>query len=206
MKRILSLLAVAVVSLTLAAEAQAQVGIVAGLTSSSTRMNTKEDVQAISLYHAGVTYKLNLGYGFSVQPSVLYQVKGAKLGELNSASDDDFKLKTGFVEVPVDLQWGPELLAFRPYLFVEPFVGYVVSSADKAGDADQADISSAKNKFEYGFGFGGGLEIATHIQLSVQYFNNMGPMFNRDAAAAQGSWAERFKNFKGIKFTVGILF
>ena len=206
MKRILSLLAVAAVSLVLAAGARAQLGIVAGLTSSSTMMNTSEDVKAISLYHAGVTYKVNFGYGFSVQPSVLYQVKGAKLGELDSATDDDFKLKTGFVEVPVDLQWGPEFLAFRPYVFVEPFVGYVVSSSDKAGDADQADISSSKSKFEYGFGFGGGLEIATHIQLSVQYFNNMGAMFSRDAAASQTSWAERFKNFKGIKFTVGILF
>ena len=202
MKRFLTLLAVAAVSLALAAEAQAQFGVLAGLTSSSTAMNTSEDVKSISLYHAGLTYKVNLGYGFSVQPSVLYQVKGAKLGELDSATDDDFKLKTGFVEVPVDLQWGPELLAFRPYLFVEPFVGYAVSSADKA----EEDVSSSKNKFEYGFGFGGGLEIATHIQLSVQSFNNMGPMFSRDAAASQGSWGERFKNFKGIKFTVGILF
>ena len=206
MKRILTLLAVAAVSLTLAAEAHAQFGIVAGLTSSSTAMNTSEDVKAISLYHAGLTYKVNFGYGFSVQPSVLYQVKGAKLGELDTATDDDFKLKTGFVEVPVALQWGPELLAFRPYLFAEPFVGYAVSSADKAGDADQATVSSVKNKFEYGFGFGGGLEIATHIQLSVQYFNNMGSMFNGDTSASQASWAERFKNFKGIKFTVGILF
>ena len=206
MKRSATLAAVVVASLAMAAQAHAQFGFVGGLTSSSTDMKTSQDVKAISLYHAGLTYKVNFGYGFSVQPSVLYQVKGAKLGELDTATDDDFKLKTGFVEVPVALQWGPELLAFRPYLFAEPFIGYAVSSADKAGDADQATVSSVKNKFEYGFGFGGGLEIATHIQLSVQYFNNMGSMFNGDTSASQASWAERFKNFKGIKFTVGILF
>ena len=204
MKRWLSLLAVAAVSLMLAVRAQAQFGILAGLTSSSTTMNTQDDVSSISLYHAGFTYKIDLGFGFAVQPSVLYQVKGAKLGELDSATDDDFKLKTGFVEVPVDLQWGPDLLAFRPYVSVSPFVGYAVTSSDMAGSSDQASVSDAKNKFEYGFGVGGGLEIATHIQLSVQYFNNMGKMFSEDAS--QASWAERFKNFKGIKFTVGILF
>ena len=159
----------------------------------------------MSLYHAGVTYKVDLGAGFAIQPSVLYQVKGASLGELNSSSSEDFKVKTGYVEVPVGLQWGPDLMVFRPFVMAEPFIGYQVTSSDRGADSVEGWTEQAKNKFEYGFGVGGGLEIAGNIQLSVQWFNNMGSMV-RDESASSGSFSEKVKNFKGIKFSVAILF
>jgi hypothetical protein len=205
MKRIITLVAVAAASLFMAARAHAQFGIVGGITSSKTELTTAEDVKSMSLYHAGVTYKVNLGAGFAIQPSVLYQVKGASLGELNSSSSEDFKVKTGYVEVPVGLQWGPDLMVFRPFVMAEPFVGYQVTSSDRGADSVEGWTEQAKNKFEYGFGVGGGLEIAGNIQLSVQWFNNMGSMV-RDDSNSSGSFSEKVKNFKGIKFSVAILF
>lgn len=205
MKRIITLVAVAAASLFMAARAHAQFGIVGGITSSKTEMTTAEDVKSMSLYHAGVTYKVNLGAGFAIQPSVLYQVKGASLGELNSSSSEDFKVKTGYVEVPVGLQWGPDLMVFRPFVMAEPFIGYQVTSSDRGADSVEGWTEQAKNKFEYGFGVGGGLEIAGNIQLSVQWFNNMGSMVREDSASS-GSFSEKVKNFKGIKFSVAILF
>ena len=205
MKRIITLVAVAAASLLMAARAHAQCGIVGGITSSTTDMTTAEDVKSMSLYHAGVTYKVDLGAGFAIQPSVLYQVKGASLGELNSSSSEDFKVKTGYVEVPVGLQWGPDLMVFRPFVMAEPFIGYQVTSSDRGADSVEGWTEQAKNKFEYGFGVGGGLEIAGNIQLSVQWFNNMGSMV-RDESASSGSFSEKVKNFKGIKFSVAILF
>ena len=205
MKRIITLVAVAAASLLMAARAHAQFGIVGGITSSKTELTTAEDVKSMSLYHAGVTYKVDLGAGFAIQPSVLYQVKGASLGELNSSSSEDFKVKTGYVEVPVGLQWGPDLMVFRPFVMAEPFIGYQVTSSDRGADSVEGWTEQAKNKFEYGFGVGGGLEIAGNIQLSVQWFNNMGSMV-RDESASSGSFSEKVKNFKGIKFSVAILF
>ena len=202
MKRILSLLAASVVSLGLAAGAHAQFGFLVGLTSSSVRMSASD---AISLYHAGLTYKIALPSGFSLQPAVLYQVKGANVGHLDTATDEDFKLKTGFVEVPLAIQWGPRLAAFRPYVFGEPFVGYRVSSTDKGNDTFQDWAKQAKNKFEYGVGVGAGLEIADHIQLSAQWFNNLGAMFSAPAEAGTEP-LEKVKNFEGIKFSLAILF
>ena len=87
MKRIITLAVVAAASLLLAARAHAQFGIVGGITSSKTELTTAEDVESISLYHAGLTYKFNLGGGFAIQPSVLYQVKGASLGELTTLTN-----------------------------------------------------------------------------------------------------------------------
>ena len=211
MKRFLSLLAVAAVSLLLAVEASAQFGFVFGLTSSSVRMSQED---AISLYHAGVTSKIPLGSGFAIQPSLLYQVKGANVGHLDTASDEDFKVKTGFVELPVALQWGPRFAAFRPYVFGEPFIGYRVSSTDKGNASFQDWTRQAKNKFEYGFGLGAGMDIADHIQLSVQWFNNLGVMFSEtskasdtsDASDASAESLEGIKNFEGIKFSLAIFF
>ena len=205
MKRVITLVAVVAASLFMAARAHAQFGIVGGITSSTTEMSTSEDVKSISLYHAGLTYKFNLGAGFAVQPSVLYQVKGANLGELNSASSEDFKVKTGFVELPVGFQWGPDRVVFRPFLMAEPFIGYQVTSSDRGADSVEGWTEQAKNKFEYGFGLGGGLELAGNIQLSVQWFNNMGSMVKDDSASSV-SFSDKVKNFKGIKFSVAILF
>jgi len=207
MKRIFTLVAVAAASLVMAAQAHAQFGIVAGLTSSKANAGEAvKDVKNIALYHAGLTYKIDLGAGFAIQPAVIYQVKGAKIESVGETTAD--QLKTGFVEIPVGIQWGPDLMAFRPYVFAEPFIGYQITSSDK-GNASFSDWSAqAKNKFEYGFGLGGGIEIASHIQLSAQWFKNLGNMFGDSAKSSSEAWeaAKDVKNFQGIKVTLGILF
>ena len=50
-----------------------------------------------------------------------------------------------------------------------------------------------------------GLEIADHIQLSVQWFNNLGAMFSAPAESGTES-LDSVKNFEGIKFSLAILF
>ena len=209
MKKILTLAAVVAASLCLASQAHAQFGIIGGLTTSKTSAKEAvDDFKNISLYHAGLTYKADLGFGFAIQPSVLYQVKGAKVENIGaSTTADDFKLKTGFVEVPVSIQWGPDLMAFRPYVFAEPFVGYQITSSDQGNQTVADWAKQAKNKIEYGFGLGGGLEIASHLQVSVQWFKNMGMMFD-ESKTATDVWnqAKDVQNFQGIKVSLAILF
>ena len=207
MKRIITLAVVAAASLVLASQARAQFGVIAGLTSSKSDMSSAvDDAKNIALYHAGLTYKIDLGAGFAIQPSLIYQVKGTKVSSLDTSKEEDWKLKTGYAEIPVGIQWGPDLVAFRPYAFAEPFIGYQITSSDKV-DTFSDWTKQAKNKFEYGFGVGGGLEIASHIQVSVQWFKNLGTMFDEDASGS-ATWqqAKDFKNFQGIKFSLAILF
>ena len=93
----------------------ASLGIMAGFTSSSS--NAKNlDPSSIGRYHFGVTAEIPVAFGFAVQPSVLYQAKGTKLSDANI---DNFKLdaKVSYIEIPVQIQWGPDLMAFRPYVF-----------------------------------------------------------------------------------------
>ena len=206
-----AILIVAVASLLFAANAHAQTqfGFIGGLTSSTANIESI-DVKSINLYHAGITTKFDLGLGFAIQPSLLYQVKGAKTGDIGKeGSGDAFELKTGFIELPVGFQWGPDLVAFRPYLFAEPFIGYAITDADKydgtVKEAAQTWADNARNKLEYGFGLGAGIEIAKHVQISGQYFSNLGKVFKGENADASVKSLEDVK-FQGIKVSLAILF
>jgi len=132
-------------------------------------------------------------------------VKGAKITSIGETTGD--QLKTGYVEIPLSIQWGPDLMAFRPYAFAEPFIGYQIATFNKG--ATFSDVSSdIMNKLEYGFGLGGGLEIASHVQLSVQWFKNLGTMINDDKGKTGAEWWSHVKgkNYQGIKFSLAILF
>ena len=86
MKKVIAIIAVAIASMSIA---HAQFGIVAGFTSSSTdfakdengKVDWKANAESVSLYHVGLTYKLDLGLGLAIQPSLTYEMKGAKLSE-----------------------------------------------------------------------------------------------------------------------------
>ena len=215
MKKSIFAIALAI-SLFSAIEPSAQVGIIGGLTSSTTQVKNI-DSKSLNLYHVGLITKVDLGMGFAIQPGLIYQVKGVALGEISeNTKTEDFQLKSGFLEIPVGLQWGPDLLAFRPYLFAEPFVGYQISGSDSAVlSGSNEDLknwaSEAKNKLEYGFGLGLGIEFGGRLQLSAQYFNNMGKLFNEDkvdTAVIKEDVKESLKdgNFKGFKLSLAILF
>ena len=202
----------------MAANAQ-QFGVKGGLTLSTVggADNPKENKDVV-LYEAGVVYKADLGAGFAIQPALGYQMKGAKFQQ--NSTQNNVETKTGFVELSVAAQWGPDLLAFRPYVFVEPYLGYVVtgqeSLTNRAGTPASNDVKAAlhkeaKNKLEFGAGAGVGLEVTRHIQLSCQYFNNFGKLYkedrlNKDDLKGIKSSYVNLKSYQGIKFTLAVLF
>ena len=48
-------------------------------------------------FHAGFTYKFNLPVGFSIQPSLVYQMKAAA----TETDNVDVNLKVGYLELPL---------------------------------------------------------------------------------------------------------
>ena len=73
-------LIVIVASLLVAVSAHAQLGVVAGITSSKSDIKSAvADVQGknITQYHVGLTYKLDLGL-IAIQPSIIYNMKGTE--------------------------------------------------------------------------------------------------------------------------------
>lgn len=233
MKKVIAFIAIAFASISIA---HAQFGIVGGFTSSNTQVDTKNwkgELENISLYHVGLTYQLDLGLGFAIQPSLTYEMKGATLQEDMTGSDlidvtKTINTKTGYAEFGMDLQWGPDLALFRPFIFASPFLGYMVSQEETSNlnsevlgetatnfDSDKAKewAQDAKNRLEYGFGIGGGVDILNCVQLKAQWFMNLGNLYN-DGQAPKGAdiWNQvktsydKIENYNGIKVSLAILF
>ncbi len=170
-------------------------------------------------YHAGLTYKFHLPYGFAVQPSLLYHMKSSLVeGAFSDLASFDYKM--GYLEFPVSFQWGPDLLLFRPFLDVSPFVGYALnnefaatSPAAEGMSVGYTDKWDGINRLEYGLGLGGGLEI-WKIQVTCRYNWNFGPLFETSGTASAvsevigsargGKFTD--ENFGGVTLSVALLF
>ena len=226
MKRFLILLAaVATLAVSGSVTANAQsFGITAGLTSSSTDVN-HFDSKSVSLYHAGVVFEIPLGMGFALQPGLTYQMKGATLDQYVEGTETlgkSLETEVGYLEVPLQLQWGPDLFLFRPFVFAEPFVGYGLASSNNVtyetivNETERnAWKDNALKRLEYGIGFGVGIDF-WQIQLSAQYFMNMGGLSDgtqevtgddvNNAIKNIMNTAYDQKNFSGIKFSAVLFF
>lgn len=216
MKRLITVIALCVMtfwgSYTLKA---GDFGVVAGASFTNIKEVSKDMATG---FHAGLTYKFNLPLGFALQPSVLYHMKSS-LVEGAIADITTFDYKMGYVEVPVSLQWGPDLLVFRPFLDVTPFVGYALNNEASGVKIQGEFMEKVQNKWEgvnrleYGLGLGGGIEV-WKLQLVCRYNWNFGDLFNAEGQTA--GWNEIWntatdsvktgKNFGGVTLSLAFLF
>lgn len=183
-------------------------GILGGLTSSSSTAKGA-DASTVSQYHVGAAVQIPISGGFSIQPGILYQVKGMKLDNWKNSTvteiADNFQTKVGYLEIPVQIQWGPDLLAFRPYAFAEPFIGFKVSDSSKSDSAKT--LSDDLKDVEYGLGLGVGVEF-WKLQVSAKYFWNFGDIYKSGSTAYDTikDAIDNGNNFNGIALSVGFFF
>ena len=221
MKKFFAIIAVAMASVMVA---NAQIGIVAGFGSSTTTINEEDlvaNLNGVNDYHLGLAFKLPLPFGFAIQPELLYQIKGADLGQVVSgekqadAAAEEFKFNAGFAELNLGVQWGLDLVAFRPFIFAKPFIGYQLNeeTIKEFKDETEQALDNAKNKLEYGFSIGAGLDLLEHFQLSVEFFKNLGDLYNAngDINASKEDIPETKKltdlsNYTGWKVSLGFFF
>lgn len=183
------------------AYAKHNIGIIAGGTFSTQKLK-EVNSSTLAQYHAGLAFKFKLPLGFAIQPSVLYQVKGAKFESLASVAGDLSKFSAGYLEVPVSVQWGPDLIVCRPFVEVAPFVGYGLNNNIK----NWTDL----NRWEYGLGLGAGIDI-WRFQINARYSWNFGSLakVNSEAVAeATQDVVEAFKNknFGGVTLSLAFYF
>jgi len=214
MRKVISILALCLGCLVFSPDSGAQIrfGLSAGVTSQSLKFS---DIGDVGLYNVGAVLKVPLVAGFAVQPGVFYQRKGGTLGTITKESsiDDvfsDTETVAGYLEVPVQLQWGPDLVLFRPYVFLEPFVGCMIYDKDKLSSYFTKDSLS---KWEYGLSIGGGLEV-WRLQLSLKYFWNLNNIRSdmtwsdaySDATSTIRSTLDGDEKFSGMTISVAFMF
>ena len=192
--------------------AQVRFGVTGGATFSKL---TKEVIKGENMtkYHVGAAVQLKLPLGFSIQPSLIYNVKGSRFSLLDTPEAPSADLSVGYLELPVSVQWGPDLLLFRPFLDVTPFVGYGLNNKLSIPGADVIKNTwngNAISRWEYGLGLGIGLEI-WKFQVIGRYNWNMGSLLDlkEDMAGGVGSVLKNSFDrgkFGGFTLTAAILF
>ena len=201
-------------ALLLAISANAQVGIIAGLTTTATDYSTAiSTAESVNQYHVGIAFKLPIGAGFELQPAVVYDVKGATVKE-QLAGNNVFDTKTGYIEVPIQIQWGIDLSSkLRAFAFGEPYVAYAIDIQNKIGTGDWAKVADwdGIKRLQYGVGAGIGVELLGVLQLTARYYWDMGNMYDGDGNMNEISYktvSETLKNSKssGIKISLAHFF
>lgn len=204
MKRILTVVLAALMLTGISASAQAKWGVTAGLNFNTSKFS-EVDVKARTGWSVGGTCLVDLPLGFSVQPSLLYHQKGANI-------TNELSQSMGFLELPVSVQWGPDLLIFRPFLDVTPYVGYALSnkfSASVAGIDLSDEGWKGKERFEYGLGLGAGVNV-WKLQFIARYNWNFGSLYNVDGWDDIKPYLKdlnsKSENFGGVTLSLAFLF
>ena len=158
-----------------------------GVTAGASFLNLKNiSVDATTGYHAGLTYQFNLPFKFTLQPSLIYHMKSSVVDNgVENASPID--IKTDYIELPVSLQWGPDLILFRPFVDITPFIGYGLNKKVTGAPAEKSINNwDGWNRFEYGLGLGLGLDV-WRLQIIGRYNWNFGSLVDADGNFHTGS-------------------
>jgi hypothetical protein len=157
-------------------------------------------------FNAGVFAKLPVTKGFSIQPEVLYSLKGAKESYDNFLQGSgEYRFNLGYVEVPV---LAVVNLAPNFNLHLGGYAAYLVNANVKNvndnGDIQGAtDLSTSDfNKWDFGLVGGLGFDIE-HFTLGARYNYGLSKIGKSDNLA--GQLAGNAKN-AGISVYVGFGF
>ena len=146
------------------------------------------NAKTMTQWNAGICYKFNLPMGFQLHPTLLYNVKSA------AADSMPLNLSVGYLEFMASAQWGIDLILFRPYLEVSPFVGYALNSW-----GDVASMFKSTDCLEYGVGLGGGLQI-WRLQVAARYNFTVADFSKVDLETVRDA------NFDGVSLSLTYFF
>lgn len=207
MRKFILALVVTIVLSSVSANARGGWGITGGLDFNTSRF-AEMGGESRTGWSLGLTGGFDLPLGFSIQPSLMYAEKNMDITGAVSQS-------VGYLELPVSVQWGPDLLIFRPFLDLSPYVGYALKNDFRSNVEGLVSFSDGTwdgmNRLEYGLGLGGGLDV-WKLRLVARYNWNFGPLYNvkgwsdiKDALKLSELNAEN-PNFGGMSITLSYFF
>lgn len=173
------------------ASAQATFGLKAG---GSLTDFTGADVTGTSNkfgFHGGLVANLAFGDALSVQPEVLYSMKGA-------ASSANTKVKTNlnYIDIPVLLQYNADGLFFE----AGPQLGILASAKLTDGTTD-IDVKSGLNTIDFGYAVGLGYKLETGPMIGLRYNGGITSLDKEES----GTTAAKVRN-SAFQLYVGYMF
>jgi len=208
MKKIFAIAAAILIS-TVTLSAKGHFGVIAGVNNAGMPISGVSN-SGMWGFTGGAAYHQPFALGFAIQPELLYTTKGTDWQSEGYKNN----IRVGYLELPVQLQWGLDLVLFRPYLFAEPFIGLALAGRfnDQATTlmSGNMNMSDMKSTFEYGVGLGLGFDISRHFQISAKYYWN----FEEFDYKVDGVWVftnpdllpKNCRSFRGVAIKLGVFF
>ena len=150
-------------------------------------------------YHIGLLYRVKVPLiGLAIQPELLYSktLTNVSISDGSSTSTSG-NMKMTYLQLPVALQWGIDLMLFRPFIQAVPYLGYSFARNNSLNN-----LEWNVNKFRYGIGLGAGLDI-WKLQISGKYSWDLG---NATDFKWQGAKTFKGGKSKGFELSLAILF
>ena len=117
---------------------------------------------------AGIFLELNLGRILTIQPEVLYTMKGADATLEEGVLTGTGKLRFDYIEIPILLKVRIPTGPVHPFVFAGPAIGFDLKATFEDITGDSSDVNTA-NKVDYSAVFGGGLQLGGAIHIDVRY-------------------------------------
>ncbi|MDD2539179.1 MAG: porin family protein [Bacteroidales bacterium] len=152
-------------------------------------------------FHVGIggQYRIPL-VGLSFQPEILYsRIRTDIIGEVGQ---DSYGFRMDYIDIPLNVQWGINILFLRPYVFAAPYIRYAVSKGDLLEHVEWQDL----NRLDYGLSLGAGLEI-WKLQVSGKYSWSFGQLAPGGSLHIDSDdWKLDDANMRGFELSVAFLF
>lgn len=154
-------------------------------------------------WHFGAGFQTGSVLGFSLQPELLYSVQGVKIVDV--AGTVEVTKKSSYLELPVNIQWGIDLIAAKPFIMLTPKIAYNLSNW-RNREIDNSLLNqflNEKTHLDFGIGVGAGLNI-WKLQITAKYEWSFGHVSDLEEYLDQAKEAR--KTIGNLQVSVGFRF
>ena len=144
-----------IAGISAAASAQASFGIKAGASLTNFTGSDVENASNKIGFHGGLVANLAFSDVLSIQPEVLYSMKGTQ-EKANSSN----KVNLNYIDVPVMLQYNADGLFFE----AGPQVGFIASAKN-----NDVDIKEGIRSVDFGYAVGLGYKVESGPMVGLRY-------------------------------------
>lgn len=155
-------------------------------------------------FNAGIALQAKLPVpvvSLAIQPELLYTSKGGILEASSIPGSPSANIRMDYLQLPVSLQVGLDLMLVRPYVEVVPFVGYAVGKFNDIQNIEWQNL----NRFDYGVGLGIGVDI-WKFQLSGRYTWSLGKLGDIKDEGIENALESAFTSSKMRGFELSLAF
>jgi hypothetical protein len=117
---------------------------------------------------AGIFLEFNFGRILTIQPEVLYTMKGADATLAEGVLTGTGKLRFDYLEIPILLKVRIPTGDVHPFVFAGPAIGFNLKAAFQDITGSSSDVAGM-NKVDYSAVFGGGLQLGRSIHIDARY-------------------------------------